>query len=100
MEALNISRRQAVQWVVCLLAFAFLTRLCIGMLYYNTFDVNWYKTWALELQNGFFRLLFPHDGREIRPGLSAGLSGVPLYRRQAVRRAAHWRIIRCSTCWR
>jgi len=53
-EALNISRRQAVQWVVCLLAFAFLTRLCIGMLYYNTFDVNWYKTWALELQNGFF----------------------------------------------
>ena len=54
MEALNISRRQAVQWVVCLLAFAFLTRLCIGMLYYNTFDVNWYKTWALELQNGFF----------------------------------------------
>lgn len=41
MEALNISRRQAVQWVVCLLAFAFLTRLCIGMLYYNTFDVNW-----------------------------------------------------------
>lgn len=50
----SLSRRQAVQIVVCLLLFGFLVRICVGMLYYNTFDLSWYRSWALDLQNGFF----------------------------------------------
>ena len=52
MEALNISRRQAVQWVVCLLAFAFLTRLCIGMLYYKEQNMI-YNALPRTLQPGY-----------------------------------------------
>lgn len=50
----SIPRRQALHWVAGLLIFAFLVRLSSALLYYNTFDLHWYRTWALELQNGFF----------------------------------------------
>ena len=53
-EPFTVTKTQAVQRLAVLLAFAFLVRVCAGLLYYNTFDLAWYRTWALDLQNGFF----------------------------------------------
>lgn len=54
METTGLPRRQASWLVVCLLAFAFLTRAVLAMLYENHFDLDWYRTWALALPDGFF----------------------------------------------
>lgn len=54
MHEYAIKRRQAVQFVICILLFAFFVRVIAGMLYYNTFDTDWYKHWAIGLQDGFF----------------------------------------------
>lgn len=54
MPALPLQKRQAARLVIGLLLFALLIRWCSGLLYYNTFDLQWYRTWALDLQNGFF----------------------------------------------
>lgn len=53
-ETLKLQKGQAAHWVFALLVFALLVRGCAGLLYYNTFDIYWYRTWALDLQNGFF----------------------------------------------
>ncbi len=50
----GLPRRQAVLFVLCLLAFALLVRTCAAMLYENHFDLDWYRTWALALPDGFF----------------------------------------------
>lgn len=54
MSALTASRRRAVHFLVGALLFAFVVRLCIGMLYTNYFDIRWYLTWARSLPDGFF----------------------------------------------
>ncbi len=54
MSSFTVSRRRAVSVLAGILLFAFITRLCIGMLYTNYFDIAWYRTWALSLPDGFF----------------------------------------------
>ncbi len=54
MPSLTLRRRHGTQIVICILLFAFIFRLCIGILYANYFDINWYRTWALGFQDGFF----------------------------------------------
>ncbi len=54
MASLTLNRRRGIQTVVCILLFAFILRLCVGMLYSNYFDITWYRTWAVGFQNGFF----------------------------------------------
>ena len=54
LPSLAFSRRQGVQTVICILLFALIFRLCVGMLYANYFDITWYRTWALGFQDGFF----------------------------------------------
>lgn len=54
MPTITLSRRQGIQLAVCAMVFGLVLRAMVGMLYYNTFDLAWYRTWALELQNGFF----------------------------------------------
>lgn len=54
MSASAANRRRGIHFLAGALLFAFIVRLCIGMLYTNYFDVTWYRTWALALPDGFF----------------------------------------------
>ncbi len=54
MQTISEERRRAVQLLGGILLFALLSRISVGLLYYSTFDIEWYRTWALDLQNGFF----------------------------------------------
>lgn len=51
---MNIGRRQAGSILCVILFFALSLRLVISFAYPQTFDLYWYKDWALELQNGLF----------------------------------------------
>lgn len=50
----NTTKRQSLQFLIGALLFAFVFRLTIGILYTNTFDLHWYRHWAIEFQEGFF----------------------------------------------
>ena len=71
MQSISQERRRAVQLVGGILLFALLFRISVGLLYYNTFDLQWYRTWALSIQNGFFdcyaRLMDVQNGLDYPP---------------------------------
>lgn len=54
LPSLTLNRRHGMQTAICILLFAFMLRLCVGILYSNYFDITWYRTWALGFQDGFF----------------------------------------------
>lgn len=71
MQSISQERNRAVQLVGGILLFALLFRISVGLLYYNTFDLQWYRTWALSIQNGFFdcyaRLMDVQNGLDYPP---------------------------------
>ena len=54
MSASAANRRRGIHFLAGALLFAFVVRLCIGMLYTNYFDISWYLNWARALPDGFF----------------------------------------------
>ncbi len=58
---------QTVWFFSGILFFALLLRLFIAMAYQNSFDTEWYITWARGLQNGFFNAYDGHVGTSHYP---------------------------------
>lgn len=67
----DLDKRNAMMFIACLIGFAFLARMAIGVGYFNSFDTDWYKGWAVDLPNGIFDIYTRAD--------SINLDYPPLY---------------------
>jgi len=62
---------QLTMMIVCIFGFAILIKILVGVGYFNDYDTYWYRTWAVDLPNGFFNVYARAD--------SISLNYPPLY---------------------
>ncbi len=51
---LSLGKKEITVFLVLLISFSALLRLCAGVGYYTEFDTFWYRNWAVALNDGFF----------------------------------------------